>query len=283
MGDNITRKQSKNTENLSRSLHNISPEINEERLLPPSLTSSVQLKDNLVYEDPIVQTYSTDLKLESETAQMIFKDISEHKNNEVKDNKTPYHSDCHEREIEASPCKSVSVLNACQVLRLSDTSYCIRLANKQRSIRRQNRENEKTETSCPNHSTMEMQQPSNTKDESQNNVPGPNLTQQNLQNGQNVLTPKQTVSGQNLRVPGQILKEKLREKSMKKPLNKLTTCTVNHARKLSKKLQKIQKEDSSSSCDKNESSNGLKVPVTQDLDYHDPGGYEDSFPKSPSG
>ena len=131
--DKMTKEQVQHRENFTRSLQ----KTKKDKLLTPSLTPapppSLQLEDNLEYDDLLVQTYSKDLKLESETAQMIYQDISEHK---VSDKNT---SDCQDNtETEKiSLCNSVSVLKACQVLRLSDTSYCIRLANKQRSIRAQ--------------------------------------------------------------------------------------------------------------------------------------------------
>ena len=130
---NTDKNQVQHRENLTRSIQ----KAQKGRLLTPTLTPapppSLQLEDNLEYDDLLVQTYSKDLKLESETAQMIYQDISEHK---LSDKNT---SECHDNTENGKNalCKSVSVLKACQVLRLSDTSYCIRLANKQRSIRAQ--------------------------------------------------------------------------------------------------------------------------------------------------
>ena len=131
--DKMNKKQEHHRENLTRSM----VKTKNDRSLTPSLTpaspSSLQLAEDLEYDDLLLQTYSTDLKLENETAQMIYQDISEHKLSDKNSSECP---DSKETE-KNSLCKSVSVLKACQVLRLSDTSYCIRLANKQRSIRGQ--------------------------------------------------------------------------------------------------------------------------------------------------
>ena len=125
------------------------------------------------------------------------------------------------------------------------------------------------------------------------------------QGGKNTAVPKHNLTVPRERVGGPShhsarlkVREKTREEGSRKPLNKLTDCTVSHARKLSKRLQKIQKEESSSDCGKNAN--------TETEDYHDlvvgdigeqhskdtgeegdrrehDGTFEDSFPKSPSG
>ena len=114
----------------------------------------------------------------------------------------------------------------------------------------------------------------------------------------NLTVPRERVGGPSHHSARLKVREKTREEGSRKPLNKLTDCTVSHARKLSKRLQKIQKEDSSSDCGKNAN--------TETEDYHDlevgdngeqhskdtgeegdrrehDGTFEDSFPKSPSG
>ena len=142
---NVTNFQNISHKNLHRSLQDISPKPkHEKRLSTVKATESTELTQDIDYEDLFVETDSKDIKLESETAKMIFKDISEHRLSDkvVKDNCNHISSDDKQDESEdnltnpppadISSCKSVSVLNACQVLRLSDTSYCIRLANKQK-------------------------------------------------------------------------------------------------------------------------------------------------------
>ena len=104
------------------------------------------------------------------------------------------------------------------------------------------------------------------------------------------------------------LKDKGREEGGRTPLDRLTARTVNHARKLSKRLKQIQKREDSSngceSCDKNENSDngdyltlvvGDKLASTELVNgdsEHDSekikrkdiqGSFEDGFPKSPSG
>ena len=98
------------------------------------------------------------------------------------------------------------------------------------------------------------------------------------------------------------------EESVRTPLDKITARTVNHARKLSKRLIKIQKREvccsGCESCDKNldsDTKDYLTLVVSDKLSKSEPvdkasksedgkankkgikGSFEDGFPKSPSG
>ena len=154
--DQVDKLQTLSKEKFTRSMQNITPKVKTEKVTNSSIASaSADLTEDLDYEDLLVQTYSKDLNLESETAKMIFKDISEHRLSDmaVKENCNHTSFDVTQEQnpdnlgaqhpADVSSCKSVSVLNACQVLRLSDTSYCIRLANKQKSMRLQKNVEEK--------------------------------------------------------------------------------------------------------------------------------------------
>jgi len=285
--DNIDKNKALSKEKFTRSMQSISPKVKKEK--PPSTSmasGSMELTDDLEYEDLLVQTYSKDLNLESETTQMIFKDISEQRLSDMAVNDNGIHNSVDDKPKDtpdtlgipesadmATSCKSVSVLNACQVLRLSDTSYCIRLANKQKSVRLQKNIKDKVAASCTNNCTNDPKRI--TKDE----VPD-----------------------------AMALKDKGREEGGGTPLDRLTARTVNHARKLSKRLKQIQKREDSSngceSCDKNENSDngdyltlvvGDKLASTELVNgdsEHDSekikrkdiqGSFEDGFPKSPSG
>ena len=152
--DKLDKLQTLSKEKFTRSMQNISPKVKTEKVTSSSIASaSADLTEDLDYEDLLVQTYSKDLNLESETAKMIFKDISEHRLSDMAVKENCNHTSFDGAQIsdsvgaphpaDVSSCKSVSVLNACQVLRLSDTSYCIRLANKQKSMRLQKNAEEK--------------------------------------------------------------------------------------------------------------------------------------------
>jgi hypothetical protein len=107
---------------------------------------------------------------------------------------------------------------------------------------------------------------------------------------------------------GDMMIDRGAEESVRTPLDKLTARTVNHARKLSKRLKKIQKKEVCSSgcdsCDKDldsDTKDYLTLVVSDKLAKTEPtdkasksedrkgnkkglkGSFEDGFPKSPSG
>ena len=127
------------TKHMTKSVENIGPPKLRKSKRTSDVSPSAEMTEDINFEDLLVKTYSSDLKLESETTKMIFKDISEHELNGggcVGENRPDQLSETRSCATinSVSSCKSVSLLNACQVLRLSDTSYCIRLAKKRKNM-----------------------------------------------------------------------------------------------------------------------------------------------------
>ena len=127
------------TKHMTKSVENIGPPKLRKSKRTVDASPSAELTEDINFKDLLVKTYSSDLKLESETTKMIFKDISEHELNggvgggENRPDPLSQTKSCSTINS-VSSCKSVSLLNACQVLRLSDTSYCIRLAKKRKNM-----------------------------------------------------------------------------------------------------------------------------------------------------
>ena len=135
----VDKIQNLSNKKFNRSLQDISPKIKPNKRMSTALTSeTVELSQDIDYEDLLVQACSKDIKLESETAKMIFKDISENRlsdkvvtnccNHNCTEDKQLCSSDQIKENASStagiSSCKSVSVLK-CPDCQTSQTTHIV--------------------------------------------------------------------------------------------------------------------------------------------------------------